>query len=336
MNKAQVSVIIPCYNREKYIEKCITSIQEQTLSELEIIFVNDGSTDNSLEIVKRLAEKDPRINIYSQSQSGVATARNTGLRNATAPYIMWCDSDDYFDKTMCEKMFNTIKEKEVDIVTCAMKLTYTDSSDQKDIADYVRLKFDGKQNLDFHHILLTDVSLPTKIFKKSLIDKYNMDFPDGLHFEDAYFCDQYFSMAKTIFYLQEELYHYVRHSESIMSKSFKKTPISLDYIKIIPKTMAFLKKYDSFDKNADFFWHRFIQYYSFTYNNTTRKNRKNVQNWGRDFIKTYEKDLSLASDNIQHDLKKLINNQKSIKQTLYKNKVIRKIWESILKPIFRR
>lgn len=329
MKKPAISVIIPSYNRERFVTNCIKSISKQSLKDIEIIIVDDGSTDNSLKIVKELQKQDPRISIIAQPNKGVATARNTGLRRASAPYIMWCDSDDFYDEKMCEHMLTTIKKEKVDIVACGMKLVYTDKSDQKDIEDYVKLKFDGKQKLDFDHILQTDVSLPTKIFKKSIIDKYHMTFPDGLHFEDAFFCDQYFSMANSIFYLNEKLYNYVRHEDSIMSKSFKKEPISLDYIKIIPKTFAFLKQHNAFDKNVDFFWHRFIQYYAFTYDNAAKNKRRYVQKWALGFIKDHKIDFDPASEHIKHDLLALIHRRETLKSRLRKNTFVRYVWEKI-------
>ncbi len=335
MKKPAVSVIIPCYNRERFIADCVNSISKQSLEEIEIIFVDDGSSDNSLSIVENLHKKDSRIRIIGQPNLGVATARNTGLKHATAPYIMWCDSDDFYDEKMCERMLATIKQEKVDIVACGMKLVYTDDSNQKDIEDYVKLKFDGKQKLDFHHILQTDVSLPTKIFKKSLIDKYKMSFPDGLHFEDAFFCDQYFSMANSIYYLNEKLYSYVRHEDSIMSKSFKKEPISLDYIKIIPRTLTFLEQNNAFEKNVDFFWHRFIQYYAFTYDNAAKSKQGYVQKWALDFIKDHAAEFDPASEHIKHDLLALIHRRKTWKSRLYSNALVRYTWET-LKPLIRR
>lgn len=335
MKSPEISVIIPCYNRERFIADCIKSISAQSFKDIEIILVDDGSTDSSLDIAKNIQKQDSRIIIITQSNQGVATARNTGLKNATAPYIMWCDSDDFYDENMCERMLATIKQESVDIVACGMKLVYVDNSNQKDIEDYVKLKFDGKQKLDFEHILQTDVSLPTKIFKKSLIDKYHMTFPDGLHFEDAFFCDQYFSMADTVYYLNEKLYNYVRHEDSIMSRSFKKEPISLDYIKIIPRTLAFLKEHGAFEKNIDFFWHRFIQYYAFTYDNAAKSKQGYVQKWALAFIKDHSVEFEPASEHIKHDLLALIYRRKTWKSRLYSNALVRYTWEK-LKPLVRR
>ena len=335
MKEPIVSVIIPCFNRAEYIKKCVDSIANQTLKELEIIVVDDGSTDSSAEIVRSLQKKDSRIILICQNQSGVSTARNQGLKIAKGKYIMWCDSDDYYEPTMCQEMVETIEKEKVDIVACTMQLIYTDNSNQKDIEEYVKLKFSGKKKLDFEKIIFTDVSSPTKIFKKSLIDKYNIHFPDGLHFEDAYFCDQYFSVAKNIYYLDKKLYNYVRHSESIMSKSFQKDPIALDYIQIIPLTYQFLKDNKIFKENANLFWHRFIQYYAFTYDNAPIHKIPFVKKWANQFVAEHKKDFKLADERIRNDVQKIIKHRFTAKERLYKIPFVRVTWERVVKPLIR-
>lgn len=336
MKKPIVSVIIPCLNREAYIKTCLDSISAQTLKDIEIIVVDDGSTDNSVGVIQESQKQDDRIILIKQKRSGVSVVRNQGLKKAKGKYIMWCDSDDFFDPSMCQKMVDTLEKEKVDIVACGMKLVYADKSNQKDIADYVKLKFSGKQDLDFKKIIFTDVSLPTKIFKKSLIDKYNIKFPDGLFFEDAYFCDQYFSVAKNIFYLDKKLYHYIRHGESIMSQSFRRDPIALDYIQIIPRTHKFLKKNKIFKENANLFWHRFIQYYAFTYDNAPVHKIPFVKKWAREFVASHPEDLKLADTHVQNDVIKIIKHRRTLKESLYRNKYIRLAWERGIKPLIRR
>lgn len=339
MNTPKVSVIVPCYNREKYIEQCIGSLLSQSLNDIEIIFVNDGSTDNSRGIVANLAKNDERIQIIDQPNQGVATARNSGLKHASASYIMWCDSDDMFDPKMCEKMYSTIINETVDVAVCGMKLQYDGSKKQKEIEEYVKLKFSGKQQLGLDQILNTDVSLPTKIFKKSVIDKYNMSFPDGLHYEDAFFCDQYFAVAESIFYLNENLYTYVRHENSIMSRSLKKEAISQDYIKIIPKTYNFLKSNRLFDANADMFWQRFRQYYAFTFNNVDKVDRPIIRGWAIDFINNNREDFEKADPKIQKSLWLFVTKGKNhvpLKSRIYSIRLIRTIWTKIVRPMVKQ
>lgn len=326
--RSSISIIVPIWNTGKYLDRCLSSLLNQTKKDIEVICVNDGSTDNSLEIVKKFAAQDARVKLVNQKNKGVATARNVGLKYATSKYIMWCDSDDEYLPDMCKKMFDTIEKEKVDLVVCAIQVI-NDKVDRKlagDIEDYVKLKFSGKQKVTWNLIVHTDVSLPSKIMKKSLIDKYGMHFPDGLHFEDAYFFDQYLTASKTVYYLEEKLYNYHRNNESIMSRSFKKTSISLDYIQIIPRTYAYLKKNKLFDTYNDFFWHRFIQYYAFSYDNAPASKKLFVYNWGKQFIQEHKKDLAKTEKHIASDLYTLVSPLRSGKM------VSKKIAKKFLSP----
>lgn len=326
--RPSISIIVPVWNTEKYLHRCLSSLVSQTKKDIEIVCVNDGSPDNSLEIINEFASKDPRIKVVSQKNQGVAVARNVGLKNATGTYIMWCDSDDEYVPDMCEKMFHAIETQKVDMAVCAINVI-NDEVDRKlagDVEDYVRLKFSGKQSVNWNLIVHTDVSLPSKIMKKSLIDKYGMHFPDGLHFEDAYFFDQYFTASKSVYYMDEKLYYYHRNNDSIMSRSFKKTNISLDYIEIIPRTYTYLKDNNLFDKYNDFFWHRFIQYYAFSYDNAPAGKKLYVYNWGKTFIQEHKSDMASTQKHIVADLYALVSPLRSGKM------MSRKIAKKFLPP----
>uniref|UniRef100_UPI003864C4B3 glycosyltransferase family 2 protein n=1 Tax=Methanobrevibacter sp. TaxID=66852 RepID=UPI003864C4B3 len=111
-----VSVIIPVYNVEKYLKECLDSVCNQTLANIEIICVNDGSTDNSLAILNEYAQKDGRIKIISQENQGLGAARNRGLEDASADYVYFLDSDDYIELTTLEKLFNNAVSNSSDVV----------------------------------------------------------------------------------------------------------------------------------------------------------------------------------------------------------------------------
>ena len=112
----KVSVIVPVYNVENYIDKCLTSLINQTLKDIEIIIINDGSTDNSQIIINKYAKKYKRIKSYTQENKGQAAARNFGLTKSTAEYITFVDSDDYIENTMLEKLYNEIIKNDYDII----------------------------------------------------------------------------------------------------------------------------------------------------------------------------------------------------------------------------
>lgn len=123
MNKL-ISIIMPVYNAEKYLNRSIESIMNQTYNNIEIILVNDGSTDNSLEICTNYQEKDNRIKLINQENKGVSFARNKGIDEATGDYIMFIDSDDYIEKNMIEDMTSKIADNDVDLVISGIKMNY--------------------------------------------------------------------------------------------------------------------------------------------------------------------------------------------------------------------
>ena len=134
----KISVIVPVYNTEEYIEKCINSITGQTYKNLEIIVVNDGSTDNSLNILKSLQSKDSRIRIINQENKGVSAARNTGLDNTTGEYIAFVDSDDYLEKNMYEKMLKYMGESGADLVSArAFIIERSNKPGENDYNNYI-------------------------------------------------------------------------------------------------------------------------------------------------------------------------------------------------------
>ena len=114
----EISIIIPNYNTEQYLPRCLNSLIGQTFKDIEIILIDDGSTDNSVKIMKEYAKQDNRIKVIEQPNSGPARARNQGLENATGKYLMFCDSDDWYEPNMCEIMYYTIENKKTDVVCC--------------------------------------------------------------------------------------------------------------------------------------------------------------------------------------------------------------------------
>ena len=128
--KKDISIIVPIYNSEKYLKKCIDSIINQTKKELEIILINDGSTDNSEKIIKEY--KDKRIKYIKNTNQGIGTTRNQGIKEATGKYLMFIDSDDYIENNACELLYNKAEKDNLDMVVC----------------DFYREKEDGEKKED--------------------------------------------------------------------------------------------------------------------------------------------------------------------------------------------
>lgn len=211
-----ISIIIPIYNAEKYLMRCISSVVSQSYSNIEVILVNDGSTDGSLSVCESLVANDDRIKIISQKNGGVSKARNAGIALANGDYIMFVDSDDYMLPNMCEVMLDTLKSKQTDCVICGVKETGNGlwcpelNMDYKHIDDF---------NKDFTKQLATELLSPcwNKIFKKELITNL---FNEKISFgEDLIFCLQYFKNCSNISFIKQPLiFHEKGISDSLVLK----------------------------------------------------------------------------------------------------------------------
>ncbi|OCG32041.1 hypothetical protein A9G34_01895 [Gilliamella sp. Choc4-2] len=217
-----ISIIVPVYNCDKYLKKSIDSLLNQTIDNIEIICIDDGSTDESLNILKDYASKHSHIVLLSQENQGPAIARNRGLAIAQGEYIMFCDSDDWYEPTMCEKMLETIRLKNVDMVMCDCNIVKYDKSYdvRDDDINYHKLNIFGYHTLTFELRHKVSSVLWNKIFKKSIIDKFNIDFPSGYYHDDVAFILQYLCSSKNLYAIDCNLYNYVFRSNSIMHQTY--------------------------------------------------------------------------------------------------------------------
>ena len=208
-----VSVIIPVYNQEKYLEECLDSVCQQTLQNLEIICVDDGSTDKSLSILKRYQSKDSRITVLSQKNSGAGTARNLGMKLATGTYLSFLDSDDRFEITMLEKMVKSIEQNHSDVVVCRCNcfdaVTGTTKSMPWSIREDLlpdRSPFSSKEvKRDFFELF---VWWPwDKLFRKSFIDSLGIFYQRLRTTNDLFFVSASMLMAQRISCIPDVLVH---------------------------------------------------------------------------------------------------------------------------------
>ena len=221
MQTDKISIIVPIYNADEFLEKCLTSLIEQTYENIEIICVNDGSVDQSLEIMQKFASQDHRITVYSQQNQGIAGAHNTGLQHATGQYIMFCDADDSMQPNMCQIMLETLKSAEVDIVSCNTNVI---SDKETHYRKYLKNAYTGKYEICLPLIQKMNVLLCNKLFKKDLIDTYQITFPIGHEHDDDCFFMQYISVAKTVYFLEDALYNYWVHAGSMSEHYLTRNP----------------------------------------------------------------------------------------------------------------
>ena len=204
---ACVSVIVPIYNSEKYLKKCIDSLLNQTLLDMEFILINDGSTDNSDDIIN--SYNDNRIKYYKRSNHGIGDTRNFGIDKASGDFIGFLDSDDYVDSDMYEKMYNQCIKNKLDIVICDHYIENNDSVSTKKFFSFEDTSLNDMPNL------LLDVNLApwNKIYSKKIFDK-DTYFPVGLKYEDTPWVALMMARANKIGKIDEALYHYIVHSNS--------------------------------------------------------------------------------------------------------------------------
>ena len=290
--KSRVSIIVPVYNVEKYLGACLTSLTKQTLKDIEIICIDDGSTDKSSEILDKYQKEDSRIKVIRQENKGRSVARNVGIKESNSPYLMFCDADDTYDLTMCEKMLDAIEKNKTDLVVCGINMIYEVHHEMRDSDEYYyRVKFDGRRLINDNIILETNGSACNKIFKADILKKYNIAFPEGVGTaEDFYFYSAYMSVSKTIFFLRQKLYNYVRREGSQMSENFNKNKLSTDDLSAVGKLFDFYKETGFIKTHKNLFWHQWTASFWTSYRYSEKKYRKKVLTIGKDFIeKNYEK-----------------------------------------------
>lgn len=309
----EISIIVPIYNVEPYIETCLKSLVGQTFRDTEIVCVDDCGTDASMDMVQRFAEKDNRIRIVRhQVNKGLSAARNTGLNVVRSPYVMFCDSDDFYAPDMCEKMYRAIQTFGCDVAICATNIIYEKNEDWRASDDYYySLKFNGKQNVSMRVLKNTDVSMWNKIFKKEIIDKYEIRFPEGLKFEDAFFFNAYAVFAKTAFFLNEKLYNYKRRQGSIMEETFnKKNSDSIHHLEIAIKLHEFYRKWGMLESWYEYFAEFFVGYYDLALAHAvTERDTNRVNERGAAFAKEWLKDTDLLPLPLKERIERIKYNQ---------------------------
>ena len=216
MKRPKISVIVPVYNVEEYLPKCLDSILNQTFSNIEIICVNDGSTDGSRKILEEYKKRDFRIKIVDKKNGGLSSARNAGMKVATGEFYSFIDSDDWIDKTMLEKLYENMTALNTDISICAVH--QFDETNQKidDSNPYYTLEYFDKtfDNKAFSYketkpfIMDVCVMAWNKLYRRSLIEQCSAEFPDGLIFEDGPFFFSIFFKTKRVSIVRDFLYYY--------------------------------------------------------------------------------------------------------------------------------
>lgn len=212
-----VSVIVPVYNVEKYLFKCLDSLVNQTLKEIEIIVVNDGTKDNSQKIIDLFTEKYSNVKGYIKNNGGLADARNFGIRYATGEYIGFIDSDDYIEPEMYEMMYNKARECNSDLVVCDLEYVWENSERSPLFMPGIK----SYKDFDVRRcIFMSPLFAWNKIYKKSFFLDSNLEYSVGKWYEDIPVTVPLFALANNIGYVDEVFIHYLQRKSSIMGSEY--------------------------------------------------------------------------------------------------------------------
>ena len=230
----KISIIVPVYNVEKYLERCLDSLVNQTLKEIEIICVNDGSIDSSGEILQKYKNKDNRIVILNQENQGISVVRNNALKVATGEYVGFVDSDDWVDLNFCEKMYNSAKKYSADIAICG--IIKTSKKYEQKILSYTEEKVYENTEEKFLVCDIPDKSYVwNKIYKREKLTSSRINFIPNVIYEDIVFIPKILHFMDKLVTVPDTNYYYFRHKHSLVRKKNKKAKSDLIYSKKIIK-----------------------------------------------------------------------------------------------------
>lgn len=221
----KVSIIVPIYNVSKYIKRCLDSLINQTLEDIEIILVNDGSEEDEEKIIKPYLDKYKNIKYYKKENGGQASARNFGLEKSRGEYILFVDSDDYIETNMTSLMYKTAKDKKVDIVVCNYYMENKDNKEEINVLE------ENKYISNSLYVTLTPAPW-NKLFKREFLINNNFSFIEGIIYEDYATIPTLAIYNPKVYFIKDYLYHYIQSENSTMRNNEYKEK----YENIIPAT----------------------------------------------------------------------------------------------------
>ena len=315
----KVTIIVPFYNVEEYIEKCLNSLVNQTLEDIEIILVNDGSKDNSVKKAKEFQEKCPnKIKYYEKPNGGLGDARNYGINYATGEYIAFLDSDDYVEPTMYEEMYEQAKKENADMVECDFWWEYPNKK-KEDIG----LQYSNqKEMLEKARVVAWNKLIKTEIYKNHPDARFSV----GLRYEDVEGFYKILPYINKVAFIRKPLIHYVQRQGSISNTQNKRNE---EIFTVLENVINYYKKnniYEEFKQELEYIYARYLLCSSFLriVKIKDKDIRKELLN------KTWE---NLNKNFPQWKNNKILNENKSLKNKYIKsvNKYTFKIYSCIFK-----
>lgn len=283
----KVSVIVPVYNVEDYLPKCLETLVNQTLGNIEIIVVNDGATDGSQAVIDSFVSRYSNIKSLMKPNGGLSDARNYGMPYATGEYIGFVDSDDYVDLDMYENLYRKAKEADYDIVECNLHHVYPDGSIDTEIGEKIT---DRKQMLMMGRSVVWN-----KIYRREWLMGTGVQFPKGYIYEDVEFYGKLVPHITSYAYIEPASIYYVQRGNSINNKQTLKTLQIIDILKHIKDYYEEIGKFEEYREALEFLYTRILLCSSFSRmcripDNTDRKQalaknwqtlQENFPNWHR-------------------------------------------------------
>ena len=303
MSQKLISIIIPVYNNEKYLKKCIQSIINQTYKKIEIILINDGSTDNSLEICNAFYKNDSRIKVLDQINGGLSAARNTGINNATGEFFMFVDGDDFVSENFCEAAISNQRKLNSDIVIFNYKNIYQDKIElySQNVSEGIVPKDKAME------LIINDSHAWNKLYKANLFK--GIRYPVGRNYEDILTTYKLIDKSKKISYVNKSTYYYVHREKIGISASRSSKNVE-----------------DLFFANVKRF-----NFYKNKYPNAASKAEKSLISFA--FIFLVYRDQKTDS-NLVDIAKKILKNRKLIKKLDIKHRIAIYMYQCLPKIVF--
>lgn len=315
-----ISIIVPVYNAEKYLEKCLDSLTQQTYKDIEIILADDGSKDSSLEICKRYAEKDKRIVVFSQENAGPSVARNNALKLAKGEFIGFVDSDDYIEPETYEKAMEQMTD-DTNVVIWGVKVISDDNLGYVEwFQNYFNSEYEGLKDLTLDMRFNISVVPWNKLYKKSIIEEKEIDFPAGKLYEDNAFWWKYTMWCKKAFFIKEQLHYYNMRITSLRGEVINtKKDKEADRIYMVENVFDYCKKQNILSENTELLERLFMHSFTDAFQESGQKEKIVIQ------TKKLSDKMQLKNSKnkeLQEFLKELIKTSSKYENTKYQQPVL--------------
>ena len=311
-----ISIIVPVYNAEKYLKKCLDSLVNQTKKELEFILINDGSTDKSEEIIKTY--KDKRIKYFKNKNQGIGKTRNFGIEKSSGKYLMFLDSDDYFSNDACEILYKEAEKEKADLIVFDYYRV------EKGNLNEVKIEPFNATNIKADSSLLLKINLGpcNKIYKSDLIKNNDIKFEENLKYEDTLFVVKAIYNAQKIIKLNRFLHYYMIHEKSETTVRDERV---FDILKIVDKIRKYLKNDKSIKETVDKLTIQILTNY------TIQQRYQSDKNIAMKFIDSAFDYLSENVPNYKNN--KYYSGRSFVKRTIEKSKTLTKVYIQLYRTV---